>query len=468
MSYLPLEKICGTTTRYIRSLKDDDCDDRDDNNNKAEECNRKYELYIPEILCDDNVNDNDNDNTSYYGSLPLVFAVHCLGCQAAAMEHFEDIAKKYNFILVRPEGIKQSWNAKYCCGYALNENIDDVGFLTQIIDDLEESFRFINKTMTYGVGWSNGAFMVTYASHLFRAVSPISGYMYDYNDILDDDDYDVDSSSRSRPKGLFQHHSLNDRMVSYNGCCDKSKCCCGISSSSSSGKNNNNHQQCTSVDQAFDYWNERNKCSGDVTTTYTDKERGIECRAGVGCTANTTLCVYEHSGHFNSGGSFSRSFPMFQEVGEFFARDACSMNQGQWDTIHTQCDCDDDGGTNNNEQQSSQSSSLSYCSAVTSTSTSTTTTENINNLDSSLLESSSAVSSSSTNMMMLGTTGTVIVTVVTITFLCRRYLLTKNKIWTFITGNSKEKRGDWERVPLSDDEEATTEIELQRQQQKVS
>ena len=461
MSYLPLEKICGTTTRYVRSsLNDDDCDNRDDNNNKAEECNRKYELYIPEILCDD----NDNVNTSYYyGSLPLVFAVHCLGCQAAAMEHFEDIAKKYNFILVRPEGIQKSWNAKYCCGYALSENIDDVGFLTQIIEDLEESFSFIKKTMTYGVGWSNGAFMVTYASHLFRAVAPISGYMYDYNDILDDDYDDVDSSRSRRPKGLFQHHSLNDRMVSYNGCCDKSKCCCGISSSSS-GKNNNHQQSCTSVDQAFDYWNERNQCSGDVTTTYTDKELGIECRAGVGCTSNTTLCVYEHSGHFNSG-SFSRSFPMFQEVGEFFARDACSMNQGQWDTIHTQCDCDDSGGTNNNAQQSQ--SSLSYCSAVTSTST-TTITENINSLDSSLLESSTG-SSSSTNMMMLGTTGTVIVTVVTITFLSRRYLWTKNKIWTFITGNySKERRGgDWERVP-SDDEEATTEIELQRQQQKVS
>jgi len=450
MSYLPLEKSCGTSTRYIRSLNDD-CD-RDDNNNsnnnKAEECNRKYELYIPEILCDDNDNGNVNVNTSYYGSIPLVFAVHCLGCQASAMEHFEDIAKKYNFILVRPEGIKKSWNAKYCCGYALSEGIDDVGFLTQILDDLDESFSFINKTMTYGVGWSNGAFMVTYASHLFRAVSPISGYMYEYNDILDDD-YDVDSS-RSRPKGLFQHHSLNDRMVSYNGCCDKSKCCCGISSSSG----NNNNQQCTSVDQAFEYWNERNKCSGDVTTTYTDKERGIECRAGVGCTSNTTLCVYEHSGHFNSG-SFSRSFPMFQEVGEFFARDACSINQGQWDTINTQCDCDD-GGTNNNAQQSQ--SSLSYCSAVTSTST---TTENIISLDSSLLGSSTV--SSSTNMM-LGTTVTIIITVVTITFLCRRYLLTK-KIWTFITGNSKERRGDWERVPS--DEEATTEIELQRQQ-KVS
>jgi poly(3-hydroxybutyrate) depolymerase len=432
MSYLPLEKICGSSTRYIRSLNDD-CD-RDDNN-KAEECNRKYELYIPEILCDD---DDDDGNTSY-DTIPLVFAVHCLGCQASAMENFEDMAKKYNFILVRPEGIKKSWNAKYCCGYALSEGIDDVGFLTQIIDDLDESFSFINKKMTYGVGWSNGAFMVTYASHLFRAVSPISGYMYEYNDILDDD-YDVDSS-RSRPKGLFQHHSLNDRMVSYNGCCDKSKCCCGISSSSG----NNNNQQCTSVDQAFEYWNERNKCSGDVTTTYTDKERGIECRSGVGCTSNTTMCVYEHSGHFNSG-SFSRSFPMFQEVGEFFARDACSMNQGQWDTINIQCDCD--GGTNNNAQHSS----LSYCSAVT-------TTENINSLDSSLLESSAV---SSTNMM-LGTTGTIIVTVVTITFLCRRYLLTK-KIWTFITGNSQERRGDWERVPSN--EEATTEIELP--QQKVS
>ena len=67
MSYLPLEKICGTTTRYIRSsLDNDDCDNRDDNNNKAEECNRKYELYIPEILCDDNNGNDDNSTRSIY------------------------------------------------------------------------------------------------------------------------------------------------------------------------------------------------------------------------------------------------------------------------------------------------------------------------------------------------------------------------------------------------------------------
>jgi poly(3-hydroxybutyrate) depolymerase len=431
MSYLPLEKICGTSTRYIRSLSDD-CDrdndnDNDNDNNKAEECNRKYELYIPEILCDGGDASTPEDNYGSAGSIPLVFAVHCLGCQASAMENFENIAKTYNFILVRPEGIKKSWNAKYCCGYALSEGIDDVGFLTQIIDDLDESFDFVNKKMTYGVGWSNGAFMVTYASHLFRAVSPISGYMYEYNDIIDDD-YDVGSSRSSRPKGLFQHHSLNDRMVSYNGCCDKSKCCCGISSSSG----NNNNQQCTSVDQAFEYWNDRNKCSGDVMTTYTDKERGIDCRSGVGCTSNTTLCVYEQSGHFNSG-SFTRSFPMFQEVGEFFARDACSMNHGQWDSINTKCDCDD--GTNSNAQQQ-----LPYCSAMT------TTTESEISLDSSMSESSV----NSTNIVF--TTGIIIITVIAIAFLCRKYNLTKT-IWT------------WERVPSSD-EEATTEIELQ--QHKVS
>ena len=107
-------------------------------------------------------------------------------------------------------------------------------------------------------------------------------------------------------------------MVSYNGCCStpfstmENKCCCGISREAG--------DRCTSVDHAFGMWaSNLNGCDRDgaATTTYIDKKRGIECRSADGCKVNTTLCVYENSGHFNNRGSFSKEFPMFEEVMSF-------------------------------------------------------------------------------------------------------------------------------------------------------
>jgi len=261
------------------------------------------------------------------------------------MEKFEEVAKEFNFVLVRPEGVDKSWNAKYCCGYALEQKLDDVMFFNRIIDDLDESFDFVNKDMTYGVGWSNGAFMVTYAAHLFRSVAPIAGYQY----------VDIVQLNGGTPRGLFQHHSLNDDTVLYKGCSNSTteKCCCGIPEETG--------DQDTSVDQAFDIWaSDVNRCTSHTTTSYIDKRGGIECRSRVGCSSNTTLCVHKNSGHFNTNlnGSFTIGFPMFEEVGDFFARDACFLNAGQWESGNKKCTC-----ANGDDDQSS----LFYCSGLTTT-----------------------------------------------------------------------------------------------------
>jgi len=416
-------KTCGTSTHHVQ-LDPDTCNNNDDDDDDDDEadCNRTYELYIPERLCDDDSNDDDHTISAAdkFGSIPLVFAVHCYGCDASAMVKFEEIAKEFNFILVRPTGIKSSWNARYCCGFALDRKIDDVGFFTRIIDDLDESFDFVDKDMAYGVGWSNGGYMVTYAAHLFRSVAPIAGYQY--SDIVQINGY--------APTGLFQHHSLNDKMVSYNGCCANStmkKCCCGISSAGGGD------HRCTSVDQAFDLWASKvNECSGDTTTTYTDKKRGIECRSGDGCKSNTTLCVYENAGHFNAG-TFSNRFPMFEEVGDFFARDACSLNEGQWESEDRKCLCNDD----------QKSPFLLYCSGLT-------TTIRSPHQEASQTPGSAEFSTSSSKFVPAA--GAIILTLIAFLFLVRKCL--KGRLLAY---GRKEKIDGWERVPS---EEPNT-IELQ-------
>lgn len=307
-SLQPPELKCGSSMHELE-MSPEEC---------SMDCTRTYHLYIPTQLC------VSNSSTQDIGSLPLVFAVHCLGCTADSMIKWDQIAEEFNFILVRPEGKGSSWNARYCCGYALKNKLDDVGFFAQIIDQVDESLDYVRKDMVYAVGWSNGGYMITYSAHLFRSISPIAGYQYD----------DIVSLNANSSTGLFQHHSLNDPVVRFEGCCTNpllKSCCCGIS--------NEGAGQCTSVDQAFDIWARKvNQCSG-VTTTLKDDKRGIECRSGDDCISNSTLCVYNNAGHFGKG-SFSVAFPMFEEVGDFFARDACLLNKGRWS--NKVCTCSDD------------------------------------------------------------------------------------------------------------------------------
>ena len=50
------------------------------------------------------------------------------------MQYLGPYSEEYGFALVIPEGYKRSFNAKssFCCGGALDEDVDDVGFLVDI------------------------------------------------------------------------------------------------------------------------------------------------------------------------------------------------------------------------------------------------------------------------------------------------------------------------------------------------
>ena len=251
--------------------------------------------------------------------------------------------------------------------------------------------------------------MVTYSANLFRSIAPIAGYQY--SDIMA---INGDSST-----GIFQHHSLNDHLVSFDGCCTNStmkQCCCGISKEG--GK------QCKSVTQTFDIWARKvNQCSGASTTTFKDEIRGIECRSGQGCESNTTLCVYEKAGHFTRP-TFSKGFPMFEEVGDFFARDACSVNDGHWSSEKKSCSCD--VGSSGNRP-------WTYCSGLTTGSTQSPVLEFFGK-------------KSSTRVALFAAAAIIVLIVVII-----------QKYWKVISGMQKKKDG-WQSVPI----EEQNEIELQR------
>jgi len=115
---------------------------------------RTYLLHIPANL-----------DTSK--SIPLLIALH--GGHGTGMHMiqltkggFDILADKENFIVVYPNGIGRNWNdgrlnmpASY---KAHNRNIDDVGFISALIDNLVKT-KNVNVKRVYITGMSNGALM---------------------------------------------------------------------------------------------------------------------------------------------------------------------------------------------------------------------------------------------------------------------------------------------------------------------
>lgn len=293
-----------------------------------DDCSRSYFLHLPSILCKQQNSSDAGDIP--FDTLPLVFAIHCFGCPAMTMYNsFVQHTNEHNSVLVVPEGIKKSFNARYCCGYALENNVDDVGFISTIQSTLSEQYDFIHSRYTYATGWSNGGFMVMHASKLFRAIAPISGFIGDI------DVAKMKRGDESSGKGLFIHHGKDDPFVRPTGCChDPSlpKCCCNIAADTCTGV----------IDVAKNWAIQVNGCHNDehllLETSYADTDEGIQCLTATNCTANTTICLYDHSGHFNQM-SFDTAFPMANEVMNFFAGEACEINNGKWDRISKTCSC---------------------------------------------------------------------------------------------------------------------------------
>ena len=135
---------------------------------------RYYRMYIP---------------TSYDHATPtpLVLVFHFGGGNSQIIETVTGMSEKAEeegFIVVYPDGtgIYQdrllTWNAGFCCGYALEHDIDDVGYIEALIDSLRKSYA-IDPSCIYATGFCNGAGLThrlgAELSHIFAAIAPVAG-----------------------------------------------------------------------------------------------------------------------------------------------------------------------------------------------------------------------------------------------------------------------------------------------------
>jgi polyhydroxybutyrate depolymerase len=158
--------------------------------------------------------DIDQQSVDY----PLVIALHGTGGSAVQMEAMYGLSKKAdesNFVVVYPDGVRtngflgiRTWNAGTCCDYAMENDIDDVAFISDLIDKLVGDFH-VNPRRVYVTGMSNGG-MMSYRiacelSLKIAAIAPVSSTMM------------AAHCAPQRPVPILHMHSVLDSKVPYNG-----------------------------------------------------------------------------------------------------------------------------------------------------------------------------------------------------------------------------------------------------------
>ncbi len=157
---------------------------------------------------------------NYYESsgFSLVIAMHGGGGDAAQFESTSKLTEKANaaqFVVVYPEGVKstgpiaaRTWNAGSCCDYAVTNNINDVKFISQLIDKLLGAYK-INSKKVYATGHSNGG-MLSYRlacemPNKIAAIAPNGCTMV------------AATCNPTRPVPVLHMHSVLDSKVPYQG-----------------------------------------------------------------------------------------------------------------------------------------------------------------------------------------------------------------------------------------------------------
>jgi polyhydroxybutyrate depolymerase len=139
---------------------------------------RRYTLHTPRDLSQGN------------GRVPLVLVLHGGGGNAANAERmtgFSDQSDKGGFIVAYPEGTGRfkdkllTWNAGHCCGSAMQNHVDDVGFINALIDRLIKDYP-VDPKRIYVTGMSNGGMMThrlgIELSNRFAAIAPVAATLF--------------------------------------------------------------------------------------------------------------------------------------------------------------------------------------------------------------------------------------------------------------------------------------------------
>ena len=247
---------------------------------------RKYRVHVP---------------TGYDPATPapVLFALHGGGGNMDYQANDQrygliSTSEREGFIAVFPNGYSKlrsgkfaTWNAGACCGDARDKNIDDVGVIRRVVDDVTGKLN-VDRNRFFAAGMSNGG-MMSYRlacelSDTFSAIAAVAG---------------TDNTTTCQPKkpmAILHIHAKNDDHVLFNG-----------GAGPGAFRDESKITQFTSVPATVSKWVASSRCN--PTPKRILEKPGAYCDLYSPCEANVSvqLCVTDTGGHSWPGGTKPRS-----------------------------------------------------------------------------------------------------------------------------------------------------------------
>lgn len=222
--------------------------------------------------------------------MPLVLLLHGgggNGAQAQASYRMDPVADREGFLVAYPNGTGRlgnllTWNAANCCSYAFENDVDDVGFLAALIDEIERTYS-VDPRRIYATGMSNGG-MMTYRlgcrmADRLAAIAPVAGALNET------------TCTPADPLPALVFHGTDDQHVPYNG---------GV------GPETLYPRVDKSVQSAVDFWVARNLCETTPVTDTSQSGNVITTTYGGGIRdTEVVLVTIVDGGHAWPGGAGS-------------------------------------------------------------------------------------------------------------------------------------------------------------------
>jgi len=215
-------------------------------------------------------------------AVPLIFDFHGhggSGTQEESSSGWKKKADQVGFLMVYPDGVDNSWNVGNCCGLAMSENVDDVGFTRAMIEAISKA-ACIDAKRVYATGMSNGAGFVQRlgceAADVIAAIAAASA------------DLVTDPCTPARPISELSVRGLSDTTVAYAG-----------------GNTGSTGWYDPGAKATLDLWKTIDQCTGSETTTHQYCESYTSCAAGV----EITLCSLPNTSHDTYNNAVGMSVP---------------------------------------------------------------------------------------------------------------------------------------------------------------
>lgn len=225
--------------------------------------------------------------------LPLLIVLHGGAGSAEHIQHLTELdadADEFGFVVAYPNGSGRlagsllTWNGGHCCGYALENEVDDVGLLRVLIDAMLGHYA-IDPQRVYITGISNGGILAYRAgAELADKVAAIAPIAATLGGQVNTDSPAVYPDTPSAPVAVIAFHGKLDQHILYDG---------GLSPLAiQDGRID------LSVDSSVSFWVKANGCSPQpAEETQAEGNVIIETYSGCASDADVVLVTIVDGGH---------------------------------------------------------------------------------------------------------------------------------------------------------------------------